>query len=478
MLESIRYHYSKFCFISPVNCHCWTSSRALIIFIIRMLKGGNDNISPLKQNRKRSRFEDDGTANEDPKDMELDDFGVTTSFRSIGDLSLEELKIAQKIAQEKLKLILFLQVEIPSEPVGLNPFVDPSTQLHQDVDELMVAKDKVDKDPFGSFDQQFQHHAIISQFSTSDSSLSLLQKVCKLILKQSNSQPNFFMNATTMTSRSTELKKLIESENEEELIITNEDTPELIRILVNCLMKLPSLISSNLYVACQGILAINQATGLPRRIGGTSIKTPTSMVKELLRNIILLIPSLNRQLLQFMVEFAIELCQQVVNKARNSWARQVSGIFATLVEKQATIGCHTPSSTPSYGQPSWSALFFELLVQCHGLHCEPNTLENEKRFIWSIDEPFKRELNSRYVVLKTPSRKSRSLSTPRRSTGRTLMKGVAGTSLKRNLFKCKIQEESNSPSFISKMDGKEFPTSPTVQGPLDRQRYSKRLRLK
>jgi hypothetical protein len=58
---------------------------------------------------------------------------------------------------------------------------------------------------------------------------------------------------------------------------------ELARIIIFIAKSTCSLIPEHLKSSCQGILAINQATGISRRIDGTNIKIPSSLVKSLIR---------------------------------------------------------------------------------------------------------------------------------------------------------------------------------------------------
>lgn len=127
----------------------------------------------------------------------------------------------------------------------------------------------------------------------------------------------------------------------------------------------------------------------------------------------ILIPPLSRQLLHFMVKFSCSLCQQTEAKARNSWARHLSQSFSHLIS-----------------QKEWASQFFELLLHSNGLHAESQS--TERREIWSIDEKYKKEIQQRLLILKTPRKKSNM--TPRKTSriGRCLT-GL-GKSLKRNLF--------------------------------------------
>lgn len=85
-----------------------------------------------------------------------------------------------------------------------------------------------------------------------------------------------------MTQRSLEILETLKNK-ENTAMIGQEDTMDMFRVLVFLLHKHGNVLPEELHAACQGILAINQVTGMARRAGGTSVKSPTAMVKGLLR---------------------------------------------------------------------------------------------------------------------------------------------------------------------------------------------------
>ena len=110
----------------------------------------------------------------------------------------------------------------------------------------------------------------------------MISNICSLILKQGNGSPSKLTYTLDMTSRSLEILENLKNE-ENTAMIGQEDTMDLFRILVFLLHKYGNVLPEAVHTACQGILAINQITGVSRRVGGTSVKSPTSMVKKLLR---------------------------------------------------------------------------------------------------------------------------------------------------------------------------------------------------
>ena len=102
-----------------------------------------------------------------------------------------------------------------------------------------------------------------------------------MIIKQGNGKPAHFTFAQKMSPRSFQIKEALESS--ETTMLSSEDTPETIIVLMGLVKNLDSLIPTELHSACQSALALNQTTGLGRKIGGTTVKGPTTLVKSLLR---------------------------------------------------------------------------------------------------------------------------------------------------------------------------------------------------
>jgi hypothetical protein len=84
-----------------------------------------------------------------------------------------------------------------------------------------------------------------------------------------------------MTPRSAEIKAHL-LKTVHDLSISETDTQELARILVQIIRETQNLLPINLKYACQGILAINQAS-FGRKIEGSNLKNPNSLVKSMLR---------------------------------------------------------------------------------------------------------------------------------------------------------------------------------------------------
>ncbi|KAJ3270765.1 hypothetical protein HDV01_007457 [Terramyces sp. JEL0728] len=374
--------------------------------------------SPLA-NRKRQRQDEEETVVEE---MDLD---LQTNLRPLSDLNLDELKIAQQIAKEKIKSSLFLEIAIPKEPIGKNPFQD---DINMDLKPKLMFN--FDKSP---------QKSLKCTLNQNHPTTELLQYVCELVLKNGNAKLSHLTN-TSMTPRANEIQEMFFNEDLDSNV-TENDTSDLLNILINILPKFPALLPEELHVACQGILALNQATGLTRK-AGTTIKTPSTLTKNLIRYLIIdkKYPDID----------SILLCKDESQRTRNQWAHQLSTVFSLLIHKS---------------NDNWRFLFFELLLHCHGLY------DSSLSIIWGIDDQFKKELCSRCQVMRTPSRKRVTL-TPRKS--RDII-GMSGKAIKRNLFK---PITNQSPSFVHTMDGKEFVKSPSVDHSLDREKYSKRLRLK
>lgn len=312
--------------------------------------------------------------------------------------------------------------------------------------------------------------------------------ICKLILKQENHSPSKLSQSMEMTEKSLEIFESLKAGIEPALFF--DDTMSLFRILVR-LLRNEKLFPSQIDHVCQGILAINQATGLSRRSGGTSIKGnsrviigPNTMVKGLIRNVLILIPPEPRKILKLLIEFTCELCQKVSSRARNVWAKQLSVCFGGTLDQSPSI-----MTTPSrkLAEPSWKCVFFELLIHAHGLHFEGYSSNGDLKDIWTLDEPLVLEIARRYQVMKTPSRRV-NMTPTRRSVSRSgIIRTMAGSSVRRNLFKpSKKSDPSKSIltiaeplNFISVSSEPGAASSAQAdQASLDRDVYSKRLRIK
>jgi hypothetical protein len=149
----------------------------------------------------------------------------------------------------------------------------------------------------------------------------------------------------------------------------------------------------------------------------------------------MLLAPLSRQLLQFIITFCCRFCLESTPKQRNTWARQLSSVFAYLLSHESN------TNLPE----TWAIFFFELVLHAHGLHVESH-MKSENREIWCIDEAFQQELQQRHKSTRTPMRRTRNnLTTPRKSVTRHgLINTPMGTSLKRNLFRPTAPEPSST----------------------------------
>lgn len=247
-----------------------------------------------------------------------------------------------------------------------------------------------------------------------------------------------------MTQRAKDILDTLENDQDITMIGQN-DTMDLFRILINLLHQFGAVLPVELHAACQGALAINQATGLARRAGGTNVKSPTAMVKTILRytslaillntrNLIIMIPLHSRKVLHELVEFTCDFSQRASSRTRNVWAKQLSIVFGHALEASDVSHGSTPSKKVT--DAGWKALFFELLIHSHGLHSEAY-VSNDKKDIWTLDEEFEKELKVRYQLSKTPSKRAKMGLTPnRRSVTRmNPMMIRSGSCVKKRIFK-------------------------------------------
>jgi hypothetical protein len=154
------------------------------------------------------------------------------------------------------------------------------------------------------------------------------------------------------------------------------------------------------------------------------------MVKGLIRNVLILLPSESRNILKALVEFSCDFCQKVSARARNVWAKQLSFCIGGTFDQSSA------AMTPSKNMPdmSWKCVFFELLIHAHGLHSEGYSAGDLKE-IWTLDENLVFEVARRYQVMKTPSRRANMTPTRRSVSRNGIIRTMVGSSVRRKLFK-------------------------------------------
>jgi hypothetical protein len=287
-------------------------------------------VSPLKNNRKRSR---DVAVNEDsttvPAEIVDAEMETNDNLKSISGLSIDELKIAQQIAIEHLKNSLFITIELTKPKTNDNPFLETVNEDTMDVALSTTIFDSPrikpyifntsaqfsptstslalspTQNPFGPSslglcsvnESPMSPHQRQARFlscssipskpkvygSEADFFAPLLKSVCELFLNQTNSTPSLISTSLKMTERSKEIKDMFLINNTKCLTMGPSDTTEIARVIIYILERTPSVLPINLKVACLGILAINQATTTSRKVGKTNIKFPNALVKSLVR---------------------------------------------------------------------------------------------------------------------------------------------------------------------------------------------------
>jgi hypothetical protein len=260
-------------------------------------------VSPLKLNRKRSRVEIEDQICTADSEMDLDEDSAP-ALRAISDLNIEELKIAQIIAQEQLKNSLFINIDFVGQNSTKNPFLDDDDEISNKSLENCIFNSPflgrknssctnspcIQKSIFKPNDDFIRSNCINLTPSSqrtngceSNFFAPLLYSVCELFLGQQNVTPSLISSTLKMTSRSLEIKEILMNNNNMKLLMEPSDTTELARIIVYILERTPCILVENLKSVCRGILAINQATTISRRIGKTNMKFPNALVKSLTR---------------------------------------------------------------------------------------------------------------------------------------------------------------------------------------------------
>jgi hypothetical protein len=249
--------------------------------------------------------------------------------------------------------------------------------------------------------------------------------------------PSHFHVSRNITPRRREIKTAMDAGLG--MMISPEDTQEVSAIMIDALSE-TVLIPKWLYAACQGVLALNQASTTSIRAGGVtintgSIKPPGTAVRLLMGYILILLPEDCRAKLQELVKFCCDVCGGVDGRERHAWARQIAAGVGPVV-------MHTTTKKRKGGfNPSEVAgCFFEVVMACHGLNAESQH-SVIPREIWLVPDAVLNRVRKEMVVKCTP-RRARSV-TPYRTPMRCLGVMTSARTSRRNLFgKTAVVKES------------------------------------
>ena len=154
-------------------------------------------------------------------------------------------------------------------------------------------------------------------------------------------------------------------------------------------------------------------------------------MKGLIRDVMILILPESRTILSVLIGFISSFCEKVTVRSRNSWVKQLCTILGSNLQEGSSlfVNNETTPTKKSHSPPSWKCLFLELMVQANGFHSE-SMYNSEAKDIWIIDAHFAKEIEKRYQIMKTPSKRT-TVYTPIR---KGVVRGMQGSALKRNLF--------------------------------------------
>lgn len=274
------------------------------------------------------------------------------------------------------------------------------------------------------------------------------------------------------------------------LRIEDVDTPIICGIFVEILDSLGDIIPKQLHQACQGILALNQASisarkpmGTNKSNSGTTIKTPNECIRDLMSSLLILLPKDSLILLQTVCEFCCELYQGAHIQKRNGWAREMAMVLGPVCMTD-TGTTKLVSGKRGYDPKEFYTSFFELLLYSHGLNNESCNADSQRQ-IWCVKEQTMKRIKRQILMERTPSKRSMSTAnTPRKSVTRSLLKPrLFGTCSRRITSKVLFEKQPVSSKFIAyDTDGMIFDSansSITLEGldAMDREKFSKRLRL-
>ncbi|KAJ8329778.1 hypothetical protein O5D80_001976 [Batrachochytrium dendrobatidis] len=231
-------------------------------------------------------------------------------------------------------------------------------------------------------------------------------------------------------------------------------------VLHTHLMSQNHLIPKVLEPVFQGILAVNQATGTAPLRRDSTIRTPNNATRRLLRDALLLVPSAERNLLQFISLFGTLLTSggsdsllsydglgskgptRSTTPSSSNYLLSSSPIPTPMAERsiqfshiasyfapfmcESSTHLNQPISSTTK-PPPWASGIIELLIIC-------DTSTESNVSIWTLSRSAMHEIRSQMLTMRTPSRFMVGGVTPRRQARYTASKRDL-SSAKKRLFK-------------------------------------------
>jgi hypothetical protein len=178
-------------------------------------------------------------------------------------------------------------------------------------------------------------------------------------------------------------------------ILSEKDSIELGVLLVEFLNSNKQVIPSHLHQLFKGILAINNSSNDPkRRLPSSTVLNPNEDSLRLLRDVLVLLPVDLRHILQWIISFLFQMSKTAPSRSFNAAARQLAQVFGPSLTRTAA---HDAQQTPRRSNSDWSISLVELLIHSH-------ELESGTSPIWSVSLAFQEEIKDKVRAASTPKR--------------------------------------------------------------------------
>ena len=138
------------------------------------------------------------------------------------------------------------------------------------------------------------------------------------------------------------------------------------------------------------------------------------------RDVLLLLPIAERQVLQFLIGFCCRVARPSSSKSRYAALRDTAQIFGP---------CLASGLKPA----DWMSCLFELLMYANGISQTDIDMDESAGLVWKVNHGFATEIKDRLSVTRTPSKKLIGLTPRRMRVGKRVpLTGCSGGS--RRLF--------------------------------------------
>ncbi|KAJ3039659.1 hypothetical protein HDV00_012003 [Rhizophlyctis rosea] len=347
-----------------------------------------------------------------PDDMDLDEEDKPVArWRSFNDLTPREVAIARIISAERLSQALYLDPAVPKDSGDSDPSPSfgslvqspsPSPRRGTPFENYSAAYEANSSPAMNTDFDAFAPTALpmaaqLSAFSREGSNPFLfgtatptrpptfdtflyadvgklriperIHIVAQYIANYGQGVPGVFAKQGDV-DRLAELRELVKNLSVDDFyeILSPGDSVELAVLMGEYIRDLKGLLGRENLDVWRTILSNNQAQEQAPILSGAYIKEPSDTQIKFLRNALLLLPTPNRHLLQYLITFCATVARPTSTKTPAAAARNLASIFGPALTATSTTPPPSTSSSSIIKRPDWSVALFELLIHAHGLH--------------------------------------------------------------------------------------------------------------